>query len=164
MRSAIASNSQERRRHRDIDGQEITDTGQRQATAQESVVQLAIPSAEEKLQIRKLAANVCKASLEVLAGTRQPRQLAQVLSPEVFGALQRRAELTHKARETTVATGRSQPLGGQSPQIRSAHGCAVTPGIYELSVLATEGLRYRAIALRIEQHFGKWLVTVLEIG
>ncbi|AJT42970.1 hypothetical protein UM93_07740 [Psychromicrobium lacuslunae] len=125
---------------------------------------LATPSTEEKLQIRKLAASVAKASLEVLAGTRAPKQLARLLSPEVFGTLQRRAELTQQARSAQAMTPGLAPRAGQSPQIRSAHGCSVAPGIYELSVLAADGPRYRAIALRIEQQFGNWIVTVLQIG
>lgn len=135
-----------------------------QGSSTATLVQLAMPGPEERVHIRRLAANVAKASLEVLAGTRQPKQLVQLLSPEVFGTLQRRAELTQQARALQPAAQRPPLPGSRSPQIRSAHGCAVSPGIYEISVLAAEGTRYRAIALRIEQHFGKWLVTVLQIG
>jgi hypothetical protein len=42
--------------------------------------------------------------------------------------------------------------------------CAITPGIFEASVVAAEQKRARAIALRIERWRGQWRVTELQIG
>ncbi|WP_394938904.1 Rv3235 family protein [Psychromicrobium sp. YIM B11713] len=130
-----------------------------------AVTRLPTSSAQEVVKIRQLAASVAKASLETLAGTRQARQLSRLLSQEAFSLLERRADLTQKARSAQRASVPNvQPALYQRPQIRSAHSCRVAPGIYEISVVIMDRQRYRAMALRIEQIQGRWLVTVLQIG
>lgn len=126
---------------------------------------LALPSSEEVRKVRQLAATVSKAALEVLGGTRQVQQLSRLLGAEAFQILERRTALTLEARESPVAAQQKKLRSlHQSPQIRSVRGCRVSPGIYELSVVAADRCRYRAIAVRIEQDAGSWLVTVLQIG
>jgi hypothetical protein len=48
--------------------------------------------------------------------------------------------------------------------VRSVHVCAVTDGVYEASLVVSEELRSRAVAMRLEGSNGAWTVTALEIG
>ncbi|BAS17199.1 hypothetical protein AHiyo8_55020 [Arthrobacter sp. Hiyo8] len=48
--------------------------------------------------------------------------------------------------------------------VRSVRVCAVNDGVYEASLVVSEELRSRAVAMRLEGINGTWRVTALEIG
>ena len=48
--------------------------------------------------------------------------------------------------------------------IRRARACRVDAHVLEASLVADDGVRVRAVALRLEAHRGAWRVTALEIG
>ncbi|GEK21601.1 Rv3235 family protein [Cellulomonas xylanilytica] len=96
------------------------------------------------------------ASLEVLAGRRSVAQLARWLTPGVYESLQVRAGLTQRVLGTSG--------GARPPVIRRARACRVDPQVLEASLVADDGVRVRAVALRLEGHRGAWRVTALEIG
>lgn len=112
-------------------------------------------------EVRALARTIAQAAVEVLAGTRPAQQLSRTLDPRCFSALQHRAALTraHAAR----APGGQSRLH-RSPMVRSVRVCAVNDGVYEASVVVSEELRSRAVAMRLEGSNGAWRVTALEIG
>ncbi|WP_449385540.1 Rv3235 family protein [Cellulomonas soli] len=104
---------------------------------------------------RHTSGAVAHAVLEVLAGTRPLAQLARWVTPGVYEALRTRTELT--VRVLGVATGRR-------PLVRRVRVCAVDPHAAEATVIAHDGQRVRAVALRLETHRGAWRVTALEVG
>ena len=103
-----------------------------------------------------VARAVALASLEVLAGRRSVAQLARWLTPGVYESLQVRAGLTHRVIGTSTGT--------RPPVIRRARACRVDSHVVEASMVADDGSRVRAVALRLEGHRGAWRVTALEIG
>ncbi|KQS99812.1 Rv3235 family protein [Cellulomonas sp. Leaf395] len=103
-----------------------------------------------------VARAVALASLEVLAGRRSVAQLARWLSPGVYESLQVRAGLTQRVLGTSGGT--------RPPVIRRARACRVDSHVLEASLVADDGARVRAVALRLEGHRGGWRVTALEIG
>lgn len=112
-------------------------------------------------EIRALARTIAQAAVEVLAGTRPVQQLSRTLDPRCLAALQHRAALTRA--HAASARGRRSRLH-RSPMVRSVHVCAVTDGVYEASLVVSEELRSRAVAMRLEGSNGAWTVTALEIG
>jgi len=103
-----------------------------------------------------VARTIALAALEVLAGRRSAAQLARWLTPGVLDSLQVRAGLTHRVLGD-AATGRP-------PVIRRARACRVGSHVLEASVVADDGTRVRAVAVRLEGHRGAWRATALEIG
>jgi hypothetical protein len=103
-----------------------------------------------------VARAVALASLEVLAGRRSVAQLARWLTPGVYESLQVRAGLTQRVLGTSGGT--------RPPVIRRTRACRVDSHVLEASMVADDGVRVRAVALRLEGHRGAWRVTALEIG
>jgi len=103
-----------------------------------------------------IARAVALASLEVLAGRRSVAQLARWLTPGVYESLQVRAGLTQRVLGTTGGT--------RPPVIRRSRACRVDSHVLEATLVADDGVRVRAVALRLEGHRGAWRVTALEIG
>lgn len=103
-----------------------------------------------------VARAIALASLEALAGRRSVAQLARWLTPGVYQTLQVRAGLTQRVLGTTGGT--------RAPAIRRTRACRVDPHVVEASMVADDGARVRAVALRLEEHRGAWRVTALEIG
>ncbi|WP_456826403.1 Rv3235 family protein [Cellulomonas sp. P5_E12] len=104
-----------------------------------------------------VARTIALAALEVLTGRRSAAQLARWLTPGVLDSLQVRAGLTQRVLGGGVGTGRP-------PVIRRARACRVGPLVLEASVVADDGTRVRAVAVRLEAHRGAWRATALEIG
>ena len=103
-----------------------------------------------------VARAVALASLEVLAGRRSVAQLARWLTPGVYESLQVRAGLTQRVLGTSGGT--------RPPVIRRTRACRVDSHVLEATMVADDGVRVRAVALRLEGHRGAWRVTALEIG
>jgi hypothetical protein len=116
---------------------------------------------EEARLVRNMAAKIGQAAIEVLAGTRPIQQLARWLDPHSYDALTVRAALTRAAQE--AGHGNVRQLH-RNPVVRSVHCSTVAPGIYESSLVVSEQVRQRALAMRLEQTHGVWKVTALEIG
>ncbi|MFJ5954968.1 Rv3235 family protein [Paenarthrobacter sp. NPDC092416] len=112
------------------------------------------------VDVRLVARSIAQAAVEVLAGTRPLQQLSRSLDPECLISLQHRAALTreHNARQ------KGRRHVHQSPMVRSVRACEISDTIYEASIVVTEELRSRAIAMRLEHCDQTWRVTALEIG
>jgi len=111
-----------------------------------------LPDADPVVVARAIAV----ASLEVLAGRRSVAQLARWLTPVVYESLYVRAGLTQRVVGTSGVT--------RPPVVRRARASRVGSHALEASVVADDGTRVRAVALRLEGHRGVWRVTALEIG
>ncbi|MBQ1445148.1 MAG: hypothetical protein IIZ13_15010 [Renibacterium sp.] len=135
--------------------------GRLRAVRAESRTRQSRPAADERAEVHRVAGHVARGALEVLAGSRQAQQLASLLVPAVYRSLLARAELSKRARELDPAKFAKLHQGVKA---HSVHSCAVAPGVYELSVVVTERIRCRALAMRIEKQGGNWKVTALLIG
>ncbi len=100
-----------------------------------------------------LACTVAKEAIEVALGGNGIDRLVRWISPEVRTSLLRQHSL---ARRAGVAAG---PI-----RIVRARVCRVGHSAAEVSVVAMDGTRPRAVAMRFEEVAGKWLATVIEIG
>lgn len=127
----------------------------------DQIIVLTLPTPDERAAVHRVAGNVARGALEVLAGSRQAQQLVSVLDPAIFRALLVRAELTKNAYQSNCT---NIDKLHQSVRVNSVHSCWIAPGIYELSIVVAERLRCRALALRIEKQGGNWKVTALLIG
>ncbi|WP_309073033.1 Rv3235 family protein [Paenarthrobacter sp.] len=112
------------------------------------------------IDVRLVARSIAQAALEVLAGTRPLQQLSRSLDSECYLSLQHRAALTRKHAART----RGNPQPHLSPMVRSVRVCSISDSICEASIVVTEELRCRAVAMRLERLDGVWQVTALEIG
>lgn len=122
----------------------------------------ALPGAHEGEEVRKLAAAITRATMEVLAGTRPVQQLTPWLHRDLLASVQLRADLSRAARQ-----GASGPSARahRATTIRSSHASLIEPGLYEAAVVVADAARCRAVALRLESAARSgWQVTALEIG
>ncbi len=117
-------------------------------------------SSGSDIDVRLVARSIAQAALEVLAGTRALSQLSRSLDPDCYVALQHRAALTRK--HAAKVRGNLQPH--RSPMVRSVRTCSISEDICEASIVVSEELRCRAVAMRLERLDGVWRVTALEIG
>jgi hypothetical protein len=90
----------------------------------------------------------------VLTGARPAAQLCDVASPEVTAMLLRSAGRMHGRPGVPV----------QRPVVSAVHVHEPLPGVTEACALIDLGVRYRAIALRLEAASGRWRCTALSIG
>lgn len=105
---------------------------------------------------RSLVGSLALASVESLVGKRSVAQLARWLTPGVYDALHARA--TASARVLGPRT------GGRTVVVRNVRTCRVGERVVEASAVVDDGLRVRALAMRLEAHRRSWRVTALEIG
>jgi len=108
------------------------------------------------LDHRALARMLALASVESLVGRRPVAQLARWLTPGVFDAL--------SARATVSARVLGPRAGARGVTVRQVTTCRVDERVVEASAVVDDGLRVRALALRLEAHRRSWRVTALEIG
>ena len=104
---------------------------------------------------RGFAHGVGIACVEAALGRRPAAQLARWVAPGVLDSLQRRAELVRRAGVLTHA---------RRPTARRVRVCPVDTHAAEACLVVDDGVRVRAVALRIEAHRGSWRVTTLDIG
>lgn len=128
------------------------------------------PQSSEKDLLAEMSRRISQAALEVLSGSRSVQQLARWLDTRCLSALTTRARLHASACQNE---NRHPRPGGESgkvqilrhqPIVHSTHVCAVSPGIYETSVVIADKTRFRAVAMRFEETGGMWKVTALQIG
>lgn len=101
-----------------------------------------------------LACTVAKAALESVLGGDTLGSLTRWLAPDVRTSLAKQHSLARRA-------GRS---GAPTVSIARARVCRVTARAAEVSIVASCQGRVRAIAMRLEDASGRWLVTALEVG
>lgn len=95
-------------------------------------------------------------SLDILLGHRPASVLRPWLAPEIFAVLARRASLALRVK------GRAPQA--QRPRIQRIFLYPVRERAVEASIVAHDGKRGRAIAMRLEYWKEKWHVVALEIG
>ncbi|MCR6690488.1 Rv3235 family protein [Cellulomonas sp.] len=105
---------------------------------------------------RVLARTLALASVEALVGRRPVAQLARWLAPGVFDLLQARAHVTVRAIGPRAS--------GRGVAVRTVRTCRIEPCVVEATAVVDDGVRVRAVAMRLEVHRRAWRVTALEIG
>ncbi len=103
----------------------------------------------------RFAHGVGLACVEVMLGRRPAAQLARWVSPEALGPLQERADLVRRTGVLTHA---------RRPAARRVRVCPIDSHTVEACLVVDDGVRVRAVALRLEAHRGAWRATTLEIG
>lgn len=101
-----------------------------------------------------LACTVAKAALETILGATSLDSLVRWLAPELREQLARQHSLARRA-------GMFNP---PPVTICRARVCRVSVRAAEVSIVAYCDDRPRAIAMRLEDAAGRWLVTAVEIG
>lgn len=96
--------------------------------------------------------------LEVLAGVREPEQLARWLTDEPYRSLVTRAGMAVRARSA-----RRAPVMRPVYAIRSIRHSAPADGVVEAVVVIETPQRTRAVALRLEGMDRRWRATSLSI-
>ncbi len=105
---------------------------------------------------RALVGSLALASVESLVGRRSVAQLARWLTPGVYDALH--------ARATASARVLGPRSAGRTVVVRQVRTCRLDERVVEASAVVDDGMRVRALALRLEAHRRSWRVTALEIG
>jgi hypothetical protein len=101
-----------------------------------------------------LACTVAKAALEVALGLDGLDQLNRWVTAEIRAQVARQQSLSRRARYEVRGT-----VG-----VARVRVFRVSAKAAEVSVVAREGERVHAIAMRLEDTGGRWLVTALELG
>ncbi|GAB3283195.1 hypothetical protein GCM10027449_25960 [Sinomonas notoginsengisoli] len=121
----------------------------------------AVPTPQEAEEVRKRAAAIARAAMEVLAGTRPLAQLTPWVHRDILPVVQLRTDLCRAARTGERKLAPVHRAAG----IKAAHVSLVQPGVYEAAIVVSDAARHRAVALRLEAvGRGGWTVTALEIG
>jgi len=105
------------------------------------------------------AGQFVQAATEVCAGLRPVVQLVRWTSEEVYTTMTRRHEMSARA----LRAGRVTVPGGRL-RVRSVRACVVRDGIVEAAAVVFDGVRARAVAVRLEGFDGRWRVTAFELG
>lgn len=101
-----------------------------------------------------LVCTVARTALEVACGAEGIITLTRWVTPELRAQLQRQYSLARRAGYTSK---------GRVGIVR-VRLCRVGPSAVEAAIVAMEGEVAHAIAMRLEDVTGRWLVTALEIG
>lgn len=115
-----------------------------------------LPLPEDAPAVSTLAQALALHSLDILLGHRPVSAVRPWLTPDVFAVLSRRASLAMRVK------GRAPH--NQRPKIKNIFFYPVRKRAVEVAVVAHDGLRGRAIAMRLEYLREKWRVVALEIG
>ena len=106
--------------------------------------------------ITKVARTITTHILNTLLGHTPPSTLRPWLAPEVYGTLVRRTNLALRVK------GRA-PMH-QRPRVGKIFVSPIRNRAFEVSLVAHDGSRGRAIALRLEYWRERWRVMAMEIG
>ena len=101
---------------------------------------------------------IAQAVVEILAGVRNVDQVAAIVSEEVYLRLRERAMLAARVRRLK-ADGASRP----TMLIRNLRMTTPKPGALEAVVLMSSAERTRAVTVRLEGRYNRWLATSIGI-
>lgn len=116
------------------------------------------PSAESPPPLEVLVGTMVRGILEVVAGVRDPEQLARWMSEEVYRHLLTRTSLATRARSA-----RRVQVYRVMHDIRSVRLSSPRDGVIEATVVVSGRMRTRAVALRLESLERRWRITALSL-
>lgn len=132
----------------------------REAAAQQRAHPLArrraepLPPEPADDDLQRTAASLALAAVEVLHGLRALRAIARWFEPALLERIRVSAELRAELNRTQAP----QHLGFAPGRPRI---CRISEDIVEACVVIRTRRRHRAVALRLETHRGRWIVTQL---
>ncbi|WP_051196583.1 Rv3235 family protein [Jonesia quinghaiensis] len=104
-----------------------------------------------------LCCAVARSAVEAFHGIRPVHQLTQWLAPHILESLSARAHVRSTMNDASQ--------GGKKPvRVVRARVERVSPIAAEATVVIADGPRVRAVALRVEEHRGRWRAVDLLIG
>lgn len=103
---------------------------------------------------RRWAAMIAQAVVEIVAGRRPPVQVVRWLEAPVYERVRRSAE---------AAATRGARRAGTPVRVRRVRVSTDLDAAVEAVVVVDDGLRCRALALRLEALDGRWLCSALEM-
>lgn len=101
-----------------------------------------------------LACTAALTAIEVVGGGEGLDTLLRWITPEVRDVLARQHSLARRA----------GLRGGVDARILRARACRVSHAASEVAAVARIGDRSHAVAIRLEDRAGRWVITVLDIG
>ncbi|WP_119698171.1 Rv3235 family protein [Microbacterium halotolerans] len=101
---------------------------------------------------------LARGAIEVIAGVREPEQMARWLAEKPFLSLIARANLAHRARSARNQTARHPTYVVKSVRVSSPED-----GVAEGVVVVQMPSRSRAVAIRLEGIDRRWRATALAI-
>ncbi|MEY3999890.1 MAG: hypothetical protein RLZZ626_245 [Actinomycetota bacterium] len=101
---------------------------------------------------------IAPAVVEIIAGVRGVEQLGAVLSEEVYLRLRERAMLAARVRRL-----KDERDSRPAMLIRNLRMSSPRPGVVESVVLLSSQSRTRAVAIRLEGRYNRWLATSVSI-
>ncbi|TGO04052.1 Rv3235 family protein [Serinibacter arcticus] len=99
---------------------------------------------------------IALAVVEVLAGGRAAQQLVRWVTPEIYGAVARRAGLRVRLH--------GRPARPAHGRVLSARATITESGAVEVCAVIHDGRRVRAVAGRLELFRDRWRVIELQVG
>lgn len=104
------------------------------------------------------AGQIAQAILEVMSGLRPAPQVLRWTTPPVYAVIARRGALAARRRAAGTRSAARRAV------VRTVHVCEPADGVAECSVVVSEGVRVRAMAVRLAGQDGRWRVEALQIG
>lgn len=101
---------------------------------------------------------IAQAIVEVMSGLRPAAQVVRWTTPQVYAVIARRGALAGRRRAN------GSRVTALRAVVRSVHVCEPADGVAECSVVVSEGVRVRAMAVRLTGQDGRWRVEALQIG
>jgi Family of unknown function (DUF6459) len=102
-----------------------------------------------------------QAAVEIVGGDRPASQLLRWTSGAVYADLHRRAVLVARAGGHQTGVRRVQPV---RPHVETVHTSLVSPTVAEASARVRYGARSRALALRFEKRWERWVCSAMEFA
>jgi hypothetical protein len=105
-----------------------------------------------------LIANLTGCVIEIIAGAREPEQIARWVTDGVYTSLLRRVTFAARARAL-----KGTPAQRPRFTILSTHSSSPAPGVVEAAVIVQMPHRVRAVALRLEGLDSRWRATSIAV-
>lgn len=111
-----------------------------------------------QVEARRMAENLARCVVEILAGSRQLDQIARWLSTEVHAHLLKRVVLSQRARHVR-AEAPARPAIALGRTVLSEP----SPGVVEAVVIVHGRARSRAVAIRLERQGARWRASAITV-
>lgn len=116
------------------------------------------PKPSERPDPRQWGGRVALAAFEIMIGNRSANQLARLVDSKTLHvlALHTSRMSIERRRQRNVVTGR--------PRVTSVRCYQPHPDAAEITAVVHDGVRFRAVAMRLAGRGGQWMATAFEMG
>lgn len=116
------------------------------------------PKRSERADARQWGARVTLAAFEIMLGNRPANQLARIVDSKTLHVLAlntSRLSVERKRLRNVIPT---------RPRITSVRCYQPHPDAAEITAVVHDGVRFRAVAMRLSGRGGQWMTTAFEMG